>query len=270
MLGIYDCFGYGGSFDVPFAERYRLIKSAGFDCVMLWWSDRYGRGAGYQKDIHLAQKAGLEINNIHAPVHEQNFLSADNLDGESVYQSYRQCVEDCAVFHIPTMVIHLPADKYPISELGLKRLEKLIHKAEDSAVQIAFENLENIGNLDMVLKTFQSKYAGFCYDSCHHQNYAPHIDLLGRYGNRLMALHLQDNGGKHNQHQLPFDGNIDWWDVMKKITLTGYQGTTTLEPMNWDYEALSIQEFLDCAYQKAKRLNDMRKTCTLSSFPLPS
>ena len=43
MVGIYDCFGYGGSFDVPFEERYRLIKMAGFDCVMLWWSDKFGR-----------------------------------------------------------------------------------------------------------------------------------------------------------------------------------------------------------------------------------
>lgn len=45
---------------------------------------------------------------------------------------------------------------------------------------------------------------------------------------------------------------------MRKITLTGYQGATTLEPMNWDYEDLSIQEFLDRAYQKAKQLHDMR------------
>ena len=26
MVGIYDCFGYGGSFDVPFEERYRINK----------------------------------------------------------------------------------------------------------------------------------------------------------------------------------------------------------------------------------------------------
>ena len=259
MLGIYDCFGYGGSFNVPFEERYRLIKLVGFDCVMLWWSDKFGRGTGYQEDVRLAKKAGLEIDNIHTPVHEQNCLSSDNLDGESVYQTYRQCVEDCAAFNIPTMVIHLPTDKYPVNELGLKRLEKIIHKAEDKEVQIAFENLENVNNLGMVLNAFQSNYVGFCYDSCHHQNYAPDIDLLNKYGNRLMALHLHDNGGKRNQHQLPFDGNIDWTGVMKKISLTGYQGATTLEPMNWDYEDLSMQEFLDCAYQKAKQLNDMRK-----------
>ncbi len=74
-----------------------------------------------------------------------------------------------------------------------------------------------------------------------------------------MVLHLHDNGGKYNQHQLPFDGGIDWVSVMKKIAITGYQGATSLEPMNWDYEYLSIQQFLNLAYKKAKKLDEMRK-----------
>lgn len=45
---------------------------------------------------------------------------------------------------------------------------------------------------------------------------------------------------------------------MKAIALTGYQGATTLEPMNWDYENLSIQQFLNLAYQKAKKIDEMR------------
>lgn len=53
-IGIYDCFGYGPGYDVPFPERYRLIKEAGFDCVMLWWSDRFGRGEGYRKDAETS------------------------------------------------------------------------------------------------------------------------------------------------------------------------------------------------------------------------
>lgn len=257
MLGIYDCFGYGGSYDIDFATRYKLIKSVGFDCVMLWWSDKFGRGKGYKEDVLLARNAGLEIENIHAPVHEQNCLSLDNSEGESVYHTYQQCIEDCFVYDVPTMVIHLPNDKYPINELGLKRLERIVYKAEDKNIQIAFENLDNIKNLDKVLETFQSKKIGYCYDCCHHQNYAPNVDLLHKYGDRLMALHLHDNGGKHNQHQLPFDGNINWEDVIRQIVLTGYEGATTLEPMNWDYENLSIYEFLDRAYQKAKKLNAM-------------
>ena len=258
MVGIYDCFGYGVGYDVSFEERYKLIKNARFDCVMLWWSDKFGRGNGYQEDVHLARNAGLYIENIHTPVHEQNCLSMDNLDGDSVFQTYCQCVMDCYKYSIPTMVIHLPDDEHSINNLGIKRLENIISLAEDRNIQVAFENLKNICNLDLVLSIFESKNVGYCYDSCHHINYAPNDDLIQRYGNRLMALHLQDNGGKHNQHQLPFDGSIEWVQVMKKIAHSGYQGATTLEPMNWDYEHLSIQQFLDLAYQRAKKLDELR------------
>ncbi len=258
MIGIYDCFGYGAGYDVSFEERYQLIKNAGFDCVMLWWSDQFGRGSGYQEDVHLARNAGLYIENIHAPVQEQNCLSMDNLEGERVFQTYCQCVMDCDQYDIPTVVIHLPDDRHSINDLGVKRLEYIISLAEDRNVQVAFENLNNICNLDLVLRTFESEHAGYCYDSCHHVNYAPDNDLIERYGNRLMALHLQDNGGKRNQHQLPFDGSIAWGQVMKKIAHSGYQGATALEPMNWDYAHLSMQQFLDLAYQRAKRLDALR------------
>ena len=43
MTGIYDCFGYGSGYDVSFEERYKLIRKSGFDCVMLWWSNQFGR-----------------------------------------------------------------------------------------------------------------------------------------------------------------------------------------------------------------------------------
>lgn len=255
MIGIYDCFGY----DVPFSERYKLIKDAGFDCVMLWWSDKFGRGAGYREDVNFARNAGLIVENIHAPVHEQNNLSMENQDGESVYQSYLQCVNDCDEYSIPTVVIHLPDDDHPINALGLKRTEAIVCQAEKCGIKIAFENLGNVQNLELVLKMFRSKSVGFCYDSCHHINYAPQYDLLIKYSDRLAALHLHDNGGKNNQHQLPFDGNIDWENVVKKIAFTGYKGATSLEPINWDYEDISINEFLARAFQKAKKLDDMRR-----------
>ena len=35
-------------------------------------------------------------------------------------------IYDCFEFNIPTMIIHLPDDKYPINDLGLERLGLLI------------------------------------------------------------------------------------------------------------------------------------------------
>ena len=258
MIGIYDCFGYGAGYDVSFEERYKLIKNAGFDSVMLWWSDKFGRGEGYQNDVKYARNAGLFVENIHAPVYLENCLSHDDLDGEDTLFSYIQCVADCYNNSIPTMVVHLPGDTFPINSLGMKRLNTIITEAENKKIQIAFENLNNIKNVTSVLDSFRSEYVGFCYDSCHHENYASGIDLLNMFGHRLMILHLHDNKGKRNQHQLPFDGNIDWTDVMHRISMIGYKGSTTLEPMNWDYEDLSIKEFLLSAYQKAQKLDKMR------------
>ncbi|MDO4944646.1 MAG: hypothetical protein Q4E74_05540 [Ruminococcus sp.] len=71
MISIYDWFGY----DVPIQERYKLIKEAGFDGVLLWWSDGFGRGEDYRRGAELARKSDLIIENIHAPVQEQNDLS---------------------------------------------------------------------------------------------------------------------------------------------------------------------------------------------------
>lgn len=264
MIGIFDCFGY----NVPFKERYRLIKNAGFDSVMLWWSDQFGRGNGYQEDAQYARDAGLFIENLHTPIYEQDYLSPDNLYGTSVFQRYLQCIDDCVKYHVPAMVIHLPDDRHPINELGMTRIKRIIKEAEKNNVKIAFENLDNILNLEFVLKTIHSSNTGFCYDSCHHANYAPDCDLLTKYGNRLMAIHLHDNGGKNNQHQLPFDGNICWKNVMEKIYLTGYKGPTSIEPMNWDYKNITIQEFLEKAYQKAKKIDDMRNNFQIARLEI--
>lgn len=257
MTGIYDCFGYGPGYDVSFEERYSLIKEAGFDCVMLWWSDKFGRGEGYQKDADLARDAGLKIENMHAPVHEQNDLSADNMQGKHVLHDYLQCVEDCFEHDISTVVIHLPDDSCPLDKIGNDRIDRIVDRAGELGINVAFENLRNIQNLTSVLDRIEVPHIGYCYDSCHHMNYAPDTDLLKMYGQRLKAIHLQDNGGTHNQHQLPFDGNIDWSHIMGKLKETGYDGAITLEPMNWDYTHLGIRDFLNLAYERAKRLEQI-------------
>ncbi|MCR1950472.1 sugar phosphate isomerase/epimerase [Clostridium sp. DSM 100503] len=254
MISIYDWFGY----EVPIEDRYKLIKAAGFDGVLLWWSNGFGRGADYRDGVQYARNAGLIIENIHTPVQEQNKLSLDNLDGEGLIKCYLQCIKDCAEFDIPTMVVHLPDDKYPINELGMERIKRIVEKAEKLNINVAMENLRNIDNVTRVLDSIDSNKIGFCYDSCHHENYYSERDLLGKYGKRLMAMHLHDNGGVRGQHQLPFDGNINWERVMGEIEGSGYKGATTLEPMNWGYEDLSMQEFLSNAYKKAKKLEEKR------------
>lgn len=253
MITTYDWFGY----KLTTKERYTLIKEAGFDGVLLWWSDGFGRGE-YRTAPQIARNAGLFIENIHTPIQNQNDLWLDNLDGQALTDCYLQCVADCAEFDIPTMVVHLPDDNIPYNALGLERIKRITYKAEKLEVNVALENLWNIVNLDYILNQIDSKRVGFCYDCCHHYNNTSAGDLLSMYGSRLMALHLHDNGGTHSMHQLPFDGNIDWPKVMSDISKTHYSGATALEPMNWDYSDLPVDEFLSKAFKQAKKLKELR------------
>lgn len=258
MISIYDWFGY----ELTIRERYKLIKEAGFDGVLLWWSDGFGRDCfgrnDYRNGPQIARDAGLFIENIHTPVQNQNDLWFDNLDGETLTECYLQCVTDCAEFEIPTMVVHLPDDDHPYNALGLDRIKRIAEKAEQLGVNVALENLRNFTNLSYVLEQEASKRIGFCYDCGHHYRYYPGKDLLSMYGSRLMAMHLHDDGGSHKQHRLPFDGSIDWATAMKKVAKTGYTGSTAIEAMNWDYQNLSAKEFLHKAFECAKRLEALK------------
>lgn len=252
MITIYDWFGY----ELPIKERYQRIKDAGFDGVLLWWSEHLNRN-NYRSGPQIVREAGLFIENIHTPFQVQDNIWLDNLDGEASIDCYLQCVNDCAEFEIPTMVVHLPNDDKPFNSLGLDRIKRIAEKAEQLDVNVALENLHNITNLSYMLEHVDSQRVGFCYDCCHHYNYYPSDDLLSKYGSRLMALHLHDYNG-NAIHRLPFDGIIDWSVAMKKIAKTGYSGSTAIEAMNWGYKDLTVEEFLKKAFERAKMLKALK------------
>ena len=47
-------------------------------------------------------------------------------EGESVFRDYSACIDDCRAFGIPTVVIHLPDDGFPLTEKGFDRLERIV------------------------------------------------------------------------------------------------------------------------------------------------
>ncbi|MCL2885042.1 MAG: sugar phosphate isomerase/epimerase [Oscillospiraceae bacterium] len=258
MTAIYDWFGYA----LPMAERYPLIKQAGFDGVLLWWGVDFP-GSEHRAAPALARGAALTVENIHTPFEGVNDLWRDNLNGDELTLRFLQCVTDCADFQIPAMVMHLADGDAPppCAARGLDRIKRIAEKAERHGVRVALENLHKSAHLGFVLGHINSPCVGFCYDSGHHHCCNPEDDLLGEFGSRVMALHLHDNEGgdghgarEGDTHQLPFDGTVDWPEVMAKIKQTGYTGVVALEVLNKRHEELSAEGFLRLACERAKRL----------------
>ena len=257
-IGIFSWFSY----DLPIIERLQLIKDAGFDATSLWW-----QGDEKHKEPDLARRIGLKIDNIHAPFNDPNRLWLDGMDGDDYQNVLISCVEDCRVHGISTAVIHLTSFKenVAVTNTGLKRIGKIIDIAEKKQIKLAFENIATLDSLNSVFNYFPSSNIGFCWDSGHENWNHPDQDCLALYGDRLFALHINDNYGDGDTHILPYDGTIDWDVKMKKLKQCREVDYFTLEvDFNRKHEKcikmygkLSAKEYLGLAFSKAKKLLKM-------------
>jgi len=265
MLSIFDYFGY----NLPYSECCRLIANAGFDSVMLWYGDDFGEELREKNHPALARNCGLAIENVHAPF-DINYIWDDENSEEAreTLANYLRCIDDCAQYEIPTIVMHADFGVYapPVCELGFERWAQLIARAEQRGVNLAVENMRNARQIDRVtqlLERFDSPRFGYCFDSGHWHARLKELDWLTRWPERLMALHLHDNhgavkkSGVDDQHLLPFDGTIDWPSMMRQIVSTGYKGSTALE-VTVDDETQTPEVYLAQAHERAKRLEELR------------
>ena len=115
-------------------------------------------------------------------------------------------------------------------------------------------------HLDYIFQHIDSPRLGFCYDSGHENCKHPNADCLSRYGQRLFAVHLDDNFGDSDLHLLPYDGTINWKVLKKKIDNCKKLNCLTIEgdfkvdhQKSIIYKDLSADDFLALAYQKIQK-----------------
>ncbi len=255
QVSIYSWFG----FLIPMEERFKLIKEAGFDGVLLWWSDEYAEVDG-DKSLHpdLARRNGLFIENIHTPIYRNNCLWEDGINGDEIKNNLLSCIDDCKRFEIPTAVVHITSGSNPppCNKIGLDRINYLVEAAERNNVKLALENLRRPEYLGFVFSNIQSEKLGFCYDSGHEYCFTKGTDLLAEYGARLMALHLHDNDGTEDQHLIPCEGLIDWKVVLEKLCKAKYPGPFALEVIGESSKNIGNKDaltFLRRAYESARK-----------------
>ena len=130
--------------------------------------------------------------------------------------------------------------------------------------------MESIPHLQALMEAFPD--VGLCWDSGHAHCYNREYDLLGLYGHRLMATHLNDNFGMRSEdgsiskyddlHLLPFDGTLDWDAAIKQ--LEGFSGPLTFELSIKNYD-MPPADFFNLAYERACRVASKRGNYGISS-----
>lgn len=257
-VGIFSWFG----FVLPFEDRIRLIKEAGFTATAIWWEDEEEPYPMKKEDMpFLVRQMGLKIDNIHVPFCDANALwSADEAKRKAMVERHIQWLTDCRQFHIPRMVMHLSEGDNPPSsnDYGLQSMETLVQAAERLGVTLAIENTISRDNVPFLLQGIRSENLGFCFDSSHHRlREQDDYQLLTTYGERMVTTHLSDNDGLLDRHWLPGLGIIDWTNVLKSFPKE-YQGCFLLEAYPTAEERQSSpQEFLKRAYLRVLEVRNL-------------
>ena len=279
------CLGVNKNFPISTEEQIKMFHKVGFE--------GFFTGPANPEDLVkyrlLADELGLIWQSIHAPFGTIDKMWKEGNEAEETLESLKACVHSCYNNRVPIMVCHaiIGFDKHTPNEIGIRNFEKLVQEAEKCGVKIALENTEGLEYLDALMEHFKGNdTVGFCWDTGHELCYNSGADMMARYGNRLIATHLNDNLGISDEHGviaptddlhlLPFDGIADWKNIVCRLSKYHYNDILTFElkpiskrgPFEHDiYKGMPIQIYIAEAYKRACRVATlMEKTSKDRTF----
>lgn len=81
---------------------------------------------------------------------------------------------------------------------------------------------------------------------------------FSKFKNRIFAVHLHDNDKSDDLHLIPFDGTLNWKNVVKNLKDSNYNGPITMELCyRYDYLEMGIEKFYKKGYEVGKKLQEM-------------
>lgn len=240
-------------------ETIDAIKEAGFENVFVQWYNRDWE-CSQKEQLEYARKQGLNVIFAHLGYQNINDIWNQDESGDMLVERYKQDIKTCKENDIPMVIMHLTSkQEAPMyNEKGLKRIQEIVDYAKDLNIKVAFENTKIKGYLEYVLQNIQNDNVGICYDAghCHaHFNDEFNYEL---FKNRIFAVHLHDNDKTADQHLIPFDGTINWNNVVTKLKECNYDGPVTLElSYKNDYLNYNVDDFYKKGYTTGETLRGM-------------
>lgn len=179
---------------------------------------------------------GIVCNQSHAPFPSDKPCMSDNL---------LRAIECTAEAGGEICVIHPAAFKTP--EQNAETYGKLLPFAKEHGVKIATENMwawnketdradfaacATPEDFNAVLDATDGEYLTACLDIGHAEmmgDMTNAVEMIKALGKRLQALHIHDNDGWKDLHQIPFSMKIDFYAIAKALKAIDYKGYFTLE-----------------------------------------
>ena len=203
----------------------------------------------------LCKEFGVTFTSMHSPcgrAYDMNIPETE--DRAAMLDMHRKAMTLAAEFGSKTYTIHVGAYHYVHQHitvaasrpLAKETLEKLLPLAEKLGIVIAVENSFEPPNcpdevLAIVKDYLGSPSTGVCFDTGHanimspypwkkRENYEDYMPVcwwetgvieepaaLEKLSPHVVTCHIHDNSGYGDHHSMPFDGCIQWDQLMPKL-----------------------------------------------------
>jgi len=210
----------------PYLKR---IAEAGFTHVLWcheWYTDYLYLEEEIEKIRGMLKKYALKVLDLHASSGMQkNWASTVETDRKAGVSLVRNRIDMAEKLDCRVIIMHVPENQ---SDSLLKSLDSLEPYAGKRRIKIAIEN----GSFEVIEDLF-SRYSpdflGLCYDAGHGNMDGNGLENLDRFKERLISIHLHDNDGIHDLHNLLFSGTVNWEILAKRIADGPYDGCVSME-----------------------------------------
>ncbi len=263
----------GLGFSVPTKEQIKIMAEVGWDGFFSGWSD----GEDLEAYAKVADDCKMYYQSVHAPFGNVDKLWESVEEGDKYADEQIRCIKESKAVGVDLVVAHaiIGMERCTPTSLGLKRFERIFNAAENYGVTVALENTEGEIYVEALMKEFgSSDRVRFCIDTGHEMCYNASRDIIGKYADKLICTHLNDNLGQtgsvitwhDDAHLMPFDGIADWNSIADRLKAADYKGDLTFELTRTNkperhthdrYAHLDFAAFCALALQKAKKFEQI-------------
>ncbi len=210
-------------------HKLDAIKEAGFDGVMLAIKEE---NVSLKQQVAYCKKLGLEICAIHCYYADKQIqnLWLPNKQGREIVKDYIKQIEETNKYNVKNFVAHI--EDLPlkiIAPIGLKRIKRILKICNQFDINFCVENLNSSKSIDYVFNNIQNKNLKFCYDSGHENKLKRKQDFLKYYTDKTTVVHLHNNNGDDDEHNLLQNGTINLKVLANKLAKLNNCEFLTLE-----------------------------------------
>ena len=237
-------------------SRDHLVEIAahGFEAVELFANRPHLTYEDERAIVDLEQglsDAGLRLHSIHAPIADAvangrwtgaySIASADEATRSRAVGEIETAL--AVARRIPTsyLVVHMgipdsqePGEGDNRGDAARRSIEALHAAAEPLGVRLALEVIPNrLSSPDRLVSFIEDDLdaggIGICFDSGHAHLMGDIVDAVETISGHLVTTHVHDNGGRSDDHLLPFDGSIPWDPTLMALQKIGFEGAYVFE-----------------------------------------